>query len=197
MLPLQRGYDYNSRSEVTSGQKYNGTDTTDTSDPVTSYDYDLIYDNIGNREESSTGILPVTTYTTNDLNQYTAISDLITNPQHDLDGNMTLMPSSSGDWNMTWNAENRLVAAEKSDSRLEYKYDCIGRRIQKQVYAWDAASDLWSLTSDLRYVYDGWNLIEILDATDSNSVAKTYTWGYNSCIFSKRIVNIQRIKTCN
>jgi len=77
----------------------------------------------------------------------------------------------------SWNAENRLAAAEKSDSRLEFKYDYIGRRIQKQVYAWDAASDLWSLTSDLRYVYDGWNLIEILDATSSDAVVKTYTWG--------------------
>jgi len=55
-------------------------------------------------------------------------------------------------------------------TKLKFTYDYIGRRIQKQVYAWDAASDL-------RYVYDGWNLIEILDATDTNSVARTYTWG--------------------
>jgi len=53
----------------------------------------------------------------------------------------------------------------------------MGRRIQKQVYAWDAASDFWSLTSDLRYVYDGWNLIEVLDATDSNAAVKDFTWG--------------------
>ena len=66
--------------------------------------------------------------------------------------------------------------------------------ICKQEVGWGCASDLWSLTADLRYVYDlpavpapgaqsqalqagEWNLIEVLDATDSNTVAKTYTWG--------------------
>ena len=181
VMPLQRGFGYSTRSEVTSGQKYNGTDTSDTSDPVTSYDYDLAYDNIGNRLESSTGILPVRNYTTNDLNQYTAVSDL-TDPAHDADGNMTLMPSSSGDWNMTWNAENRLIEAvestvEDGSKKLQFTYDYKGRRVRKKVYTYDGGSASWSLTADLKFIYDKWNLIEVLDATDSNSVSKTYTWG--------------------
>jgi len=77
----------------------------------------------------------------------------------------------------SWNAENRLVKAENDSTKLEFTYDYMGRRIQKQVYAWDAASDFWSLTSDLRYVYDGWNLIQSLDAQDSNAGVKDFTWG--------------------
>ena len=162
-------------------QKYNGTNTSDTSDPVSSYDYDLSYDPIGNRK-TYTDAGDQTDYTANALNQYTQISTL-TDPQHDLDGNMTLMPSSSGDWDLTWNAENRLVEAvehtvEDGSLKLQFTYDYKGRRIQKQVYAWDAASDLWSLTSDLRYVYNGWNVIyKRSTKNNARSTVKTYPWG--------------------
>ncbi|MDT8392060.1 MAG: hypothetical protein RRC34_16280, partial [Lentisphaeria bacterium] len=42
--------------------------------------------------------------------------------------------------------------------------------------------DIWSLTSDLRYIYDGWNLIlELIQTTDNEQqttdTTKSYTWG--------------------
>ena len=97
---------------------------------------------------------------------------------------MTLMPTSGGDWNMTWNAENRLIEAvestvEDGSKKLQFTYDYKGRRIRKQVYTWDADADLWSLTSDLRYIYDEWNLIytEKTDHISQSTSYMSYTWG--------------------
>ena len=103
---------------------------------------------------------------------------------------MTYLPSFTGNWNLTWNAENRLVKAVSAYTKLEFTYDYKGRRIQKKVFERDDSSDLWSLTSDLRYVYNGWNLIATTKTTDSSQqssfakasedrqhTVKTYTWG--------------------
>ena len=78
-----------------------------------------------------------------------------------------------------WDADNRRTKAESPGTKLEFTYDYKGRRIQKQVSKRDDSSDLWSLTSDLRYVYNGWNLIYTATTTDSSQLTthKTYTWG--------------------
>ena len=49
----------------------------------------------------------------------------------------------------------------------------MGRRVQKEVYAYDGAD--WNLQSERLYVYDGWNLIQELDGT--GAVLKYYLWG--------------------
>lgn len=71
-------YDYNNRSEVLSGDRYWGTDLGDTSDPVLGQGFAYAYDNIGNRQ-SAMRDNEETTYTANNLNQYSqrTISDLI------------------------------------------------------------------------------------------------------------------------
>ena len=45
--------------------------------------------------------------------------------------------------------------------------------MQKKVYAWD--TDHWSLTSDFRFLYDGWNLIAVVDS--QSSLLKSFAWG--------------------
>jgi len=118
------------------------------------------------------------------------MSYTVTQPDHDADGNMTYLPSFTGNWNLAWNAENRLVKAVSPGTKLEFTYDYKGRRIQKKVFERDDSSDLWSLTSDLRYIYNGWNLIYTATTTDSSQqscfakasedrqhTVKTYTWG--------------------
>ncbi|MFO7821024.1 MAG: RHS repeat-associated core domain-containing protein [Lentisphaeria bacterium] len=172
-LTVTASHGYNDRSEVVAGEKYQGTDITDKTNPVADYDFGYAYDNIGNRQSSSSSGSS-TSYIANQLNQYEQISTL-TDPVHDADGNMTLMPSSSGDWTLTWNAENRLVAAEDVDTKLEFTYDYMGRRIQKDVYTGSTGS--WTLASSQRYVYDGWNVIQILDVQNSNAIVKSFTWG--------------------
>jgi len=107
------------------------------------------------------------------LNQYDAIRnefelstrwwnwtfDWTTEPKHDADGNTTYLPSATGFWDMEWNAENRLVAAESADTRVEFTYDYKGRRVQKKVYTIDPNTGETQLTTTSRFIYNGWNLI--------------------------------------
>lgn len=102
---------------------------------------------------------------------------------HDDDGNLT----QDGRWVNTWDGENRLIAQEtRSDvvgqttglvhQRLEYAYDAQGRRIHKVVKLWDVSGGAWTTASDLRFIYDGWNLVGEIDAV-ANTVTRTHVWG--------------------
>ena len=90
---------------------------------------------------------------------------------YDDDGN-TL---SDGVWNYTWNGDNRLITAEKANNtKVEFKYDYIGRKIEKKVYSW--ISSAWSLVKTKRFVYDGWNLIAVYDDSGT-TLRKSFLWG--------------------
>jgi hypothetical protein len=67
-----------------------------------------------------------------------------------------------------------MVSAEKSDAKLEFVYDYMGRRVRKKVFT--GSTDNWSLITDHLFVYDGYLQIEELDALDSNSVAKKHIY---------------------
>ena len=104
----------------------------------TSHAYD--YDNIGNRrvsiEGESYGI-----YQSNALNQYTSIQqgsgeeEESFTPEFDLDGNQTKVQTSTGIWEVVYNAENRPVSFSNSESNtvVECSYDYMGRRATKKV----------------------------------------------------------------
>ncbi|MEM7144297.1 MAG: RHS repeat-associated core domain-containing protein [Verrucomicrobiota bacterium] len=106
---------------------------------------------------------------------------------YDDDGNLT----GDGRWGYEWNGENRLfematqqsaVAAGVPEQKLVFVYDYQGRRVQKRVYDGDGDGDgqtaTWTLLSDERFVYDGWNLVAKLEATGGSSVLKqSYVWG--------------------
>ena len=98
---------------------------------------------------------------------------------HDLDGNLT----EDGQWTYTWDANNRLVSMETvaaayavgvSRQKLEFGYDSQGHRFSKKVYDWDTSA--FVLTSDSLFIYDGWNLIAELDASNF-TVINSYFWG--------------------
>jgi RHS repeat-associated protein len=93
---------------------------------------------------------------------------------YDADGNLT----QDGHWIYGWDAENRLVSLTPSTSyapqvSLKFEYDSQGRRIRKQV--WPNTTWSGNATNDLRFVYDGWNLLAELNT--QNSALRTYTWG--------------------
>jgi len=96
---------------------------------------------------------------------------------HDADGNVT----SDGRWQYTWDAENRLIGVETLSNlpvsvprqRLEFSYDASFRRIEKKVYSWSGST--WQLASELRFVYDGWNMLAEVGTT--GSVVRSYAWG--------------------
>jgi hypothetical protein len=70
--------------------------------------------------------------------------------EHDDDGNLT----QDDRWIYTWDAENRLVSMEggapATPKRLEFRYDFIGRRIQKKVYLWDTGTSAWVSKGSVR-----------------------------------------------
>jgi RHS repeat-associated protein len=97
---------------------------------------------------------------------------------HDLDGNLT----SDGRFIYTWDGENRLIAVEAHATtpatakvKVTMLYDAHSRRMQKQVYTWNAGTSSYQLSATLRFLYDGWNLITELTA--SNQVVRSYAWG--------------------
>jgi len=89
---------------------------------------------------------------------------------HDADGNLT----NDGRWTYTWDAENRLVAMTNHTSvgpalGLSFAYDWRGRRIGKTVITNGLVA-----TSEA-FVYDGWNLLAILNS--NSSLLTSFTWG--------------------
>ncbi len=89
---------------------------------------------------------------------------------YDLDGNLT----SDGNWTYAYDLENQLISMTKGTTHLTFKYDYLGRRVEKVVYsAWNGSSG--TVDSHLRFVYDGWNLMAEQD--QSGTIERTYTWG--------------------
>ena len=143
-------YTYNDRNELTGA--VSNVDTT--------YSYSYTYDPIGNRVTASEAGVPWT-YTTNSLNQYTSATENNTQLSfaYDLDGNMTYRPvDATSGWTQVWNGENRLVETYKGTDCLTFKYDYMGRRVEKCVYSGN------TLTSKIYFVYDGFKCVEELDA---------------------------------
>ena len=140
-------FGYNNRSELTTAT-VNGSN----------YAYD--YDNIGNRETATESEI-TTTYTANELNQYTAIGDFT--PTFDADGNQTLVKSSTGTWEVNYDAENRPVSFTNTESStvVECAYDSMGRRATKKVTI-DG-----EVTLHQRYLYRGYLQIACCDLTRS------------------------------
>ena len=101
-------------------------------------------------------------------------------PGYDLDGNLL----SDGWWIYSWNAENRLTAAETDPiavsagmqkKKLEFEYDSIGRRIHRTVFTWNQTTGTWDSEDSRRYVYDSWNCIVTL--ADDGSPIEQFAWG--------------------
>mgnify|MGYP003810981151 CR=1 FL=1 len=142
-------------------------------------DFDYGYDPIGNRTESNVdGASPAMTYTTNAVNQYTATSD----PEsftYDEDGNL----DTDGLFKYAWDAENRLTAVQTKragdpvdgDTLVEFKYDYMGRRVEKTYSSRSGTSWIVQPGYPQRFVYDNWNVILVLDGSGESK--QKYTWG--------------------
>ncbi len=130
------------------------------------------FDQIGNRTTVSIPDEPnPVVYVANALNQYTSITGgTASSPSYDDDGNMT----DNGDGNThTWTGENRLEVYTQGDITVENTYDGQGRRVRKLV------KDLGAVTKDLRYMYDGWNLLYEVDMHQVSEPTRRYVWGHD------------------
>lgn len=93
---------------------------------------------------------------------------------YDPDGNLT----NDGRWSYTWDAENRLLRMTANTSvepqyELAFAYDYQGRRIQKTVST--NTGSVWLGVYTNRFVYDGWNVMAILNS--QSSILQSFTWG--------------------
>jgi len=114
---------------------------------------------------------------------------------YDKDGNL----KEDARWHYTWDGENRLITQEEKAianatpaetppprKRLEFAYDGQSRRVRKAVYQRSTTNEepgtTWVLKSDLRFVYDAWNLLaelEMKPGTSNLELLRSYAWGYD------------------
>jgi RHS repeat-associated protein len=158
------GYDLNDQVTAT---KLNITNPDTT--PVGSQT--IVYDANGNRTTFS-AYGPTDTYTTNNLNQYTARNS--SNAIYDNDGNMTSGLDGS---TYTYDAQNRLLTAFNGTGTMNtFKYDGLNRQVSRKVGG-----------GGIYYrVYDGWDLLGEY-ASGSTSAFYAYVYGAGGVI--RNLVN--------
>jgi len=134
------------------------------------------FDPIGNRN-SAAEFGTNTAYTASALNQYTSINPInpvnpVENftPEFDLDGNQTLLKTTTGIWHVTYNAENRPVLFSNETAVVSMSYDYMGRRCEYK----ETINN--TLTRHERYLYRGYLQIAALDMLNNSSVKHTIIW---------------------
>ena len=77
------------------------------------------------------------------------------------------------DFDDSLNCENRLVKMLSETQKLEFVYDYMGRRREKQVFAKD--NGVWTLTTHKKFVYNKYKLIKEIDAL-TDTIKQRFTW---------------------
>jgi len=161
-------YQYNAKGEVTNGTRYDVGGVA-----LSGQNYGYAFDGIGNRTEATLDGLGSTAYTSNELNQYTAIVTTGTAIQnHDLAGNLT----DDGTRLYEYDGENRLKAVKRKPGGAliaTYTYDDEGRRVRKVTTSIAAQG-----AGDKVFAWDGWNPVAELSLTaGALAPVRTFTWG--------------------
>jgi RHS repeat-associated protein len=121
------------------------------------------YDSVGNRTNSNQNGASIF----NQANQL--LEDAGFTYQYDNNGNLTRKtPKGSGPFNSyEYDAENKLVRVVINGTTVNYRYDGLGRRVEKEVISVG--------TTTTRYVYDNEDILLELDG--SNNIIARYTHG--------------------
>ncbi len=182
---VERYYTYDSlgrpltRSESRNGSTRNDAfahnDRSELSEATLGSDsYAYAYDNIGNRKTAQENAEEATAYTANALNQYTAVGSFV--PTYDADGNQTKVQTSTGIWNVAYNAENRPTVFSRTNedgtsTQITCAYDYMGRRATKKVETIttnaETGESTASTTLNQRYLYRGYLQVACCDLTRS------------------------------
>ncbi|MEI3557635.1 MAG: RHS repeat-associated core domain-containing protein [Akkermansia muciniphila] len=157
-----RDFTYNSRSELLEDRISRGG----------SFAY--CYDNIGNRK-TARELEEDLSYESSPLNQYTDIAggEEDFNPAYDADGNQTRIRTSTGIWEVSYDANDRPVVFTSQDGRttITCGYDYRGRRFEKKVVINGAVS------SHSRFLYRNYLQVAQLDLTHPEPLlVKSYLW---------------------
>ena len=130
------------------------------SNPLESFTYDPVGNRVNSNQNGSS--------TFNTANQL--LEDANFTYQYDNNGNLTLKtPKTPGPFtSYEYDAENKLVRAVTNGTTANYKYDGLGRRVEKEVN--DGAT-----TKVSRHIYDNKDILLELDG--SNNITARYTHG--------------------
>ena len=166
-------------------------------------EYAYQYDDIGNRI-TSTDITTNRTYTANNLNQYTLISNLCDSaslreefvPQFDDDGNQTLIQTSTGVWSVQYNGENRPVlwtgGTSSAATNIVMSFDRMGRRMEYREIQTTGASGGNTPTTTVNthhsLVYDDYLCIQRLEAANGNAVDLTFVWDVTEPVATRPLI---------
>jgi hypothetical protein len=147
-------YDSGHADALTNASDYNNHTGT------TAYAY--TYDGVGNRTGTSLG-------SANLVNEY---SNLTYNQRGDL--------TSDGTYKYGYDALDRLISITPisptgTSTQEQYGYDSQGRRLWKDVYAWNTTTSSWVYSYARDYVWDGNNLAAELDG--SGNLVIRYIYG--------------------
>ncbi len=166
-------YGYNDRGELTNAVKN-----------ATSAEYAYQYYDIGNRL-TSLDLGTNRVYSANELNQYSSITTLTLDaglqtssfvPQFDLDGNQTLIKTSTGIWSVTYNGENRPVLWTCGTTNITMKFDRMGRRVEYLETTGGPGSVPATTNAHHRFVYNGYLCVQRLDAANGNAADLLVVW---------------------
>jgi len=61
--------------------------------------------------------------------------------------------------------------------KLQFSYDYLGRRASKVLSNRDSGNTAWVPALNLRFLYDGWNLLDEFDAAASLAKVRAHVWG--------------------
>ena len=157
-----RDFTYNKRSELVKDQIRQGG----------SFNYR--YDNIGNRKTVQE-LEEEVSYAANSLNQYMdmTVNEVSFTPTYDADGNQTRIRTSTGIWEISYDANDRPVVFTSQDGRtaITCGYDYQGRRFEKKVTV------NGTISSHCWYLYRGYLQVAELDLMHPEPLlVKSYLW---------------------
>ena len=103
------------------------------------------FDNVGNRTSSHQS----STYNYQPFNKLAATATA----NYSYDANSNLLSKSEGKnfWRYLWDGENRMSSASTRKQTIRYRYDALGRRVQR--YFIRGGSE------NLKYIYDGMDVV--------------------------------------
>lgn len=102
------------------------------------------FDVVGNRTSSNRS----TTYNYQPFNRVT--STQTANYVYDTNGNMVSKSEGSNFWRYGWDYENRLVTASTRKQTIRYRYDALGRRVQRYFVGG---------RENTKFIYDGLDVV--------------------------------------
>src|SRR5262245_14220563 len=129
------------------------------SNPLESFTYDPVGNRVNSNQNGAS--------TFNQANQL--LEDANFTYQYDNNGNMIRKTAKAGGMvtNYEYDAENKLARVQTATRTVNYKYDGLGRRVEKEVI------DMGTTTT--RYVYDNEDIL--LELNGANTIVARYTHG--------------------